>query len=178
MPVNLYRLIKSGGIKVNRNSPAVHRFWFRVNQDGPVHPTLGTACWLWTGSIGGPGYGQLSVGGRPTTTHTYSWKLHRGPIPEGLWVLHHCDVQHCVRPSHLFLGTQQDNIADQVAKGRQVRGEKSYHAVLSEEIVRKARLLYVPWSRTHGVVALAKLFGVSATALYEVVNGNNWKHVT
>jgi hypothetical protein len=47
-----------------------------------------------------------------------SWKLHKGPIPPGLKILHKCDVSLCVNPDHLFVGTQLDNVRDMDAKGR------------------------------------------------------------
>src|SRR5262245_20642397 len=98
----------------------IARFWAKVHKTD--------TCWLWTGSTH-RGYGQLSSpsgrGHAPLRAPRVSWEIHYGPIPEGLWVLHRCDVRGCVRPDHLWLGTRQDNIADMVAKGRSARGERS-----------------------------------------------------
>lgn len=94
------------------------RFWKKVDKHGPIHPTLGTECWLWTGYQMPFGHGQLNVGDKIVLTHRFSWELHHGPIPEGLSVLHHCDVPNCIRPDHLFLGTQKDNVQDAIQKGR------------------------------------------------------------
>lgn|SRR5262249_45026831 len=79
---------------------------------------LSTECWLWTGSRNNGGYGYMAYNGWSEGTHRISWIVHRGPIPNGLWVCHHCDVPSCLRPDHLFLGTPQDNVADMIAKGR------------------------------------------------------------
>jgi hypothetical protein len=96
------------------------RFWSKVNKDGPVlRPELGP-CWEWTASLVTGGYGGFSVRRRQTRAHRYSWEETNGPVPSGLFVLHRCDNPPCVRPSHLFLGTIQDNVDDMMAKGRQV----------------------------------------------------------
>jgi len=81
-------------------------------------------CWPWGAYISTTGYGQTKVGGRASKliqAHRLSWIVHFGEIPNGLHVLHKCDNRPCVNPNHLFLGTNQDNIADRVAKGRSQR---------------------------------------------------------
>jgi hypothetical protein len=104
--------------------PIEQRFWTKVNKFGPppAHlPHLG-GCWLWTAKARLREYGSIAgvVNGkrRPLYTHRVSWELTYGPIPGALEVLHRCDTPLCVRPDHLFLGTQQDNLADARAKGR------------------------------------------------------------
>lgn len=90
-------------------------------------------CWLWTGDKSDKGYGKLEfcVGGSRTLkpskskvrscvirAHRLSYLLHHGEIPFGLKVLHKCDMPACIRPSHLFLGTERSNFVDSVRKGR------------------------------------------------------------
>lgn len=94
------------------------RFWPNVNKNAPPPvrvPSLGN-CWLWSAGRFNNGYGFLSLRGQPTGTHRISWEIHNGPIPEGLCVLHHCDVRACVRPDHLFVGSKKDNAVDAATK--------------------------------------------------------------
>lgn len=96
--------------------PEIERFWAHVQKsDEPA------ACWLWTGSCNPDGYGTFHREPH-VSAHRFAWELENGPIPEAQQVLHHCDVPNCVRNdgmlSHLFLGSQLENIADRVQKGR------------------------------------------------------------
>jgi hypothetical protein len=90
-----------------------------------VHKT--DTCWLWTGCKHPVlGYGSIGtgVGSKTMPAHRASYQIHIGPIPDGLHVLHRCDVRHCVNPEHLWIGTHSDNMADMAAKGRAVSGRR------------------------------------------------------
>lgn len=94
------------------------RLWRRVDRSGPV--VLDTACWVWTGYVcASTGYGKIANHpGAPIGAHVAAWTLTNGPVPDGLFVCHRCDNRPCVRPDHLFIGTQRDNMRDMVRKGR------------------------------------------------------------
>src|SRR6202023_2451488 len=103
------------------------RFWAKVNKT--------ETCWLWTGALKGNGYGMVGVHRHPRYAHRVVWQMERGPIPAGLSVLHRCDVLNCVRPDHLFLGTQKENMEDAAGKKRVKYGEAHHnHSVTIEEI--------------------------------------------
>ena len=86
------------------------RFWAKVEKTD--------WCWIWTGARSQFGYGNLTTNGKQENAHRVSWEIHFGPIPDGMRVLHACDNPPCVRPFHLFLGTQKDNNRDRETKGR------------------------------------------------------------
>lgn len=140
-------------------------FWKQVDKTA--------ACWLWRGSIMAQGYGHCSVRGfkRPVRAHRRAWEIENGPIPEGLFVLHRCDNRLCVRPSHLFLGTHEENMADMCSKGRQARGEGQHLAELTESDVLAIRASDLSSS------ALARRYGVTVPTIACVRQGVTWKHV-
>lgn len=83
-----------------------------------------TPCTEWTGCRMKNGYGRLypkGMKGRSVLAHRQAWEEAYGPIPPGLFVCHRCDNPPCVNPSHLFLGTNADNMRDKVEKGRASR---------------------------------------------------------
>ena len=102
-----------------KRQSAEERFWQFVRVTGPDE------CWLWTGSKSAEGYGKFSYGRIPKTgrymsglAHRFSYTLHKGVIASDMFVCHRCDTPSCVNPNHLFLGTNQDNMKDCAAKGR------------------------------------------------------------
>jgi hypothetical protein len=121
-------------------------------------------CWIWTSFELRDGYGGFGVRGRPVLAHRFSWKLHKGEIPNGQCVLHHCDVPLCVNPDHLFLGTQQDNIRDKVAKHRQATGERHGMAKLTD--VQVAEILGMKGQEKAKTVAAR--YGVTPERIWQL----------
>jgi len=160
---------RNRAIVANRTGPGPvePRFWRRVNKT----PT----CWLWTGAFYTTGYGVMRVAGRNVRAHRVSWELEHGPIPDGLQVLHRCDVRACVRPDHLSLGTHADNVADRDNKGRQPRGELNGLAKLTQEQVRAMRAEYAAGGISQP--ALARRYGIAHGTLEAILHRRSWKHV-
>lgn len=149
------------------------RFWARVEVAGSDD------CWEWRGPRFPKGYGIFSMRGRTWNAHRAGWVLFRGEIGDGLVVCHRCDNRGCVNPNHLFLGTQQENIADMVAKGRQRGdhrpGDKCPTAKLSEDqaIEIKRRALAGESQK-----ALAREFGLKQPTVSNIKTGKTWGHLS
>ena len=128
-------------------------------------------CWLWTGAkVMGSGYGKTNVSKEnkdgPCTyltvlAHRASYELYVGDVPEDKFVLHKCDTPSCVNPRHLFLGTQQDNIRDCVAKRRRSARK------LTMESAREIRRAHGKGGVTYA--GLGRQFGVSGSQIRQVV---------
>lgn len=143
------------------------RLWSRVDKSD--------RCWLWMGHRNALGYGKLSVEGRFVPVHRAAWIDCVGEIPDGLFVCHRCDNPPCVNPAHLFLGTQEDNVADRDAKNRTARGESQGGAKLTDDTAREILdMLADGISQT----ALAKEYGITQGAISHMVCGRTWNHIT
>ena len=113
--VNMAKHIAACRPPKQRFRPLIERLESRLRQDSL------TGCLIWTGTVDRRGYGKIGAGGRggkSLAAHRVAWEFANGPIPDGAWVLHRCDVPACCNPSHLFLGDSAANVADMVSKGR------------------------------------------------------------
>lgn len=160
------------------------RFWIKVRKT--------RWCWYWTASLRNGGYGAFAYtsDGRVVhdRAHRYSWRIHRGAIPRGLFVLHSCDTPSCVRPDHLFLGTNADNVADMMAKGRHVSGGRKtpvesckyqrgchHHAAKLNDAdvvrIRRARAA----GDSYGAISRREHLAIGH--VFRIVNRQAWRHI-
>lgn len=144
------------------------RFWAKVDKSGD--------CWLWTAHLRSDSYGSFKNKETMQLAHRVSWELHFGQVPDGMCVLHRCDVRSCVRPDHLFLGTQVDNMADMVAKGRagSTAGELSGMAKLTEGDVLDIRTVHALGG---SFSAIARAYGLHHSTVRAAINGKTWGHI-
>jgi HNH endonuclease len=141
-----------------------------------------SGCWEWKGARNSFGYGTVGIRDRILGLHQ-SWLAHRlsyatfiGAIPPGLNVLHRCDNPPCINPLHLFLGTDADNHADMIRKGRQrnVRGEGVINSKMTDEKVRRIRSLFPVLNDCE----IARVFQVSSNLIWGIRHGRSWRHVS
>ena len=121
-------------------------------------PIPESGCWLWTAFIHRDGYGLFRYKGRIQRAHRVSYMINVAPIPAGMHVCHTCDVTSCVNPSHLFLGTHQDNMTDMHNKDRHPL------KTLSDDDVRAIRAD----PRLHRVIAAE--YGVGRQHISRIIN--------
>ena len=136
----------------------------------------GKGCWVWAGALASNGYARITINGHRDYAHRQAWRLARGSIPRGRFVLHRCDNRACVRPSHLFLGTQAENLADMAAKGRSARGAKNGHAKLTAANVRAIRATYAGHDLSQRLIA--ERYGVNqSTISFALAGRRTWRHL-
>ena len=175
---------------------AVTRFWsYVLKQSGD------DACWLWQASCTSAGYGQFVDKQKHFLAHRIAWQLTHGPVPvgedyHGTCVLHRCDNPRCVRPDHLFLGSNLDNIRDMYAKNRQPKGEEMWllsprgehvgSSKLNNSEVRAIRALNREyggsgWGRGYsgGLTRkqLASVYNVGQATISNVILRKRWRFV-
>ena len=135
-------------------------------------PEPNSGCVLWLGTVSDFGYGTVTANKRTgQKVHRLAYEAASGPIPSGMHVLHRCDVRCCINPDHLFLGSNLDNVADKVAKGRQSRGLRTGLAKLTEAEVFKIREFKGTNRRA------AELWGISKSQAHLIMSGGAWRHL-
>ena len=115
----------------------------------------------------GNGYGRIGIKGKNILAHRYSYELAHGEIPPGLIICHTCDNPLCVRPAHLYAGTNQDNVNDSMRRGRNGR------ATLTWEKVDKIRRLHSSGKCTRSF--LAEWFGVTLNTIDSIMSNRTWR---
>lgn len=148
-------------------------------------------CWEWTGKLWRTGYGLFSVDGVPKIASRLAWEIANGPIPDGKFVLHSCDNRACCNPSHLRIGTQQDNVQDMLDRKRHRvlsgdehpwrkrpelvrRGEAQTQVGLTDERVMEIRRKH--WDGV-AMSQLARDYGLSNGGIRKIVRGETWTHL-
>lgn len=124
------------------------------------------------------GYGSIQPGNakmNPVKAHRASWIMRFGVIPDGFHVCHHCDNRLCIRPDHLFLGTDMDNIRDAARKGRLAVGADYSRSTLTDSKVIQMRKEYE--SGKFSQSALGIKYGISRSAVEHIILRINWKHI-
>jgi hypothetical protein len=147
-------------------------------------------CWIWNSYRKAPptavnGYGNLKVQGTWWLAHRFSWTVANGPIPDGMMVLHKCDVPGCVNPAHLFLGTHADNMADKARKGRVRTGpaiqpmryvrERAAHFNAKLSVTDVERIMSLRGVRSQP--ELAREYGVAPSTICRIMSGRRWNHI-
>ncbi len=157
--------------------PLEDRFWEKVDRGAPDD------CWEWKGQRNRQGYGIVALEGRVgkyqprTMAHRASLML-AGVRIAGKLVCHHCDNPPCVNPSHLFVGTDQDNYDDSVRKGRRrpganARGEACKTKLSNQDVLSIRGLAAAGISQ----LWLAKAFSISKQSVSMIVTRKRWSHI-
>jgi hypothetical protein len=124
------------------------------------------SCWVWQGSRNGYGYGVMMLpGGKMVRAHRYSYERFKGPIPNGMVIMHSCDNPPCVNPDHLNVGTKADNNADTAKKNRHNYGTDHWNGRLSRQAI--ADIL----ASTDQQSVLARRYGVCQSHISRIKSG-------
>ena len=170
-----------------KTTAIAQRFWEKVDKS-PGHGQRGD-CWVWTAYRDRDGYGNFHIEAHPEKAHRVSYRISKGDIPAGIFVLHSCDNPPCVNPEHLSLGTVQDNSDQMVARGRAPTGDQHWAHVHPEKVRHGSRINTT--KLTVGQVqeirqrcafgttyaALGREYGVYPSTIRRVANRKCWKHV-
>lgn len=149
-------------------------FWTKVDKNGSG------GCWLWKSYRNERGYGLMTLpgGGKNIRAHRWLYEQLHGPLKPGEWLLHKCDVRHCVNPDHMFIGDHEANMADKKAKKRSAWGDMGRHKLTraqAEEVLRE--YWYDPAHRESNARELASRYGVLPGAITSIIAGRSWPYL-
>ncbi len=134
-----------------------------------------STCWEWVGGKHGSGYGQCWTGYHgERLAHRAMWIKWFGSIPEGMYVLHKCDNKTCVNPEHLYLGTQTQNVKDNVDRGLTNTGSKHWNSSIQEADVRCIRFSF---RQGLSIRCIANRFNLSYKNTWAIVHNLKWRHI-
>lgn len=144
----------------------IGRFWSFVDRTG-------SSCWWWRGAIKSSGYGNLYWRGQFRMAHCVAFELaSKTRIVFGQVVRHTCDNKTCCNPEHLRIGTQADNMADKVSRGRHLRGMTHPLRTLDQTQVDSIRSMSEQGTFQYQI---AETFGVSQQQVSRIVNRKRWR---
>jgi HNH endonuclease len=156
---------------LSRRTPVTERVWLWITRRGPDD------CWEWAAARSPRGYGKLAVDRKHWRAHRLVWTLTHGEIPSGMVVCHRCDNPPCCNPSHLFLGTDADNLKDARDKGRLIvsrPGETNGWAKLNADQVRELRRLRASgWT----LARLAAKYQIAFQTVSNIARRDVWRHI-
>ena len=135
---------------------------------------IGDGCWEWIGQKWQSGYGRLIVNGKLIQASRLIYRLFIGDIADELCICHRCDNPLCVRPAHLFAGTNQENSYDRHKKGRDAKGENHGKAKLTVNQVIAIRQRFASGVSKN---QLARDYNVSHPAIRHAISRRTWQHV-
>lgn len=147
------------------------RFWSKVG------PPDENGCRPWLAYCDKDGYGRFTPWPLPPVpAHGFAWRLtYHGPTKPGAAVFRHsCDNPWCCEPSHVYPGTNTENLADMTAKGRRPRGETHANSRLTEALVAEARAAI---AKGEARTSIAKRMGVCLATISYLSTGSTWRHV-
>lgn len=154
-------------LRRERGGPVAQRF------EKYVMPEPNSGCHIWIGNRPDGRYGRFWVAGNGLLAHRAAWQLFRGPIPDGLAVLHRCDNPPCVNPGHLFLGTFQDNSDDMLSKGRSAWGDRCWKARIDMEDAAGVIAMYEAGGSRQSDIAAR--FGLTQSTVSKIIRGDTWR---
>ncbi len=156
----------------SRTKSLMERFESRV-----FKPHGGDGCWEWFGRVNRKRYGVIRLGTQNLSTHRLAYEFaHDCKLTPEQHVIHSCDLQWCVNPAHLSLGSNSDNVADKVTKGRQPKicGERNGQSRCSLEDIVEIRRLYKECDVHQSEIA--HQFNITQPQVSKIVNDKRWSH--